>query len=180
MDLEDEKKEEEHSNVIARVTSAADAYVSANPEKVENLYQGYGFVDIPVGDLRESGLLMEDIKDPETGKTIPDDAKVRVRLEQGNYMDFIFPVEDEQDAWQLYSDSLTVANDPSGGDWCSITDNVYKGLVTDISNISGESQLFLENKKTGLKLKLVRKNIMSRKQMIFGSLKKQLSIVNKG
>lgn len=70
------QKEEEKKDLVAQIVSAATTYVSINPEEVKNLYEGYGYVDIPVGHMRDAGLLSEDLKDPDTGKKVSDDEVV--------------------------------------------------------------------------------------------------------
>lgn len=150
--------EEQKSNVIAQIKSAADAYVAANPETVKKLYEGYGYVDIPVGDLRNDGTLSEEIKNPETGEIVPDDEVVRVILNGGDYMEFIYPVDDEQEAWMLHAEPLTVQYDESitQEDWCNEQADrankkrVFNGLITDTELSSSSyaditSKLYLLN-----------------------------------
>lgn len=146
------------SNVIAQVKSAADAYVAANPEAVKKLYEGYGYVDIPVGDLRNGGALNEEIRDPETGDIIPDDAIVRVILNGGDYMEFIYPVDTDQEAWLLHAEPLTVEYNASidRDTWCDAEADkvdrkrVFAGLITGTDLSSTEyakitSKIYLMN-----------------------------------
>lgn len=122
---------DEQENNIARIKSAADVYVSMNPDAVERLYNGYGYVDIPIGDLRDGGLLSEDLKDAETGEKVPDEEIVRVKLETSDVINVIYPVlENEEDlnAWTLDVGDLTVDYSDSIVDWCSIDANVFSGL----------------------------------------------------
>ncbi len=147
------QKEEEKKDLVAQIISAASTYVSINPEEVKNLYEGYGYVDIPVGHIRDAGLLSEDLKDPDTGKKVSDDEVVRVTLSLGELLDIKFPVEDDanKDAWKMTAD-------PDGGKceegkncWCDDKNNVFKGLITDpTGNYTNEkSKMYLMNNKEG-------------------------------
>ncbi|MCI8498029.1 MAG: type II secretion system protein, partial [Bacilli bacterium] len=62
-----------NKNIEEQIIAAANAYVSMNPEAVEKLYNSYGYVDIPVGTLRDAGFLSEEIKNVETGENVSDD-----------------------------------------------------------------------------------------------------------
>lgn len=136
------QKVEENENIISQIISAANTYVSVNPDEVENLYNGYGYVDIPIGDLRDAGLLSEEIKDAETGEVIPDDEKVRVKLDLGEYLDFTYPADGEQDAWKFVADNKNVPYDENGSidAWCKVdtshplSSNVFEDLIVDPSS----------------------------------------------
>ena len=133
------QKVEENENVVSQILSAANTYVSVNPEEVENLYNGYGYVDIPIGDLRDAGLLSEELKDSETGEIIPDTDKVRVKLDLGDFLDFTYPADGDQDAWKFIADNKSIPYDENGSveKWCAVnTDNlmgsnVYEDLIID-------------------------------------------------
>ena len=126
-------KEEENKSVVTQITSAADAYVSTNPEEVERLYNGYGYVDIKVGELRDNGLLSEELKNPETGERISDDEIVRVRLELGDNVGFTYPLSEEEknaQAWSMIAQDLTIdySSTTTSAAWCSNDKNKYSGL----------------------------------------------------
>ncbi len=135
------QRDEENKNVVAQIISAANTYVSVNPEQVKNLYEGYGYVDIPVGELRDAGLLSEDLIDKDTGEKIPDTEKVRVKLDIEDTMEFTYPADNPVDAWRFTADNLNVPYDETGSveKWCSIDannpllSNVYKGLIVNPS-----------------------------------------------
>ncbi|HBA37096.1 MAG TPA: hypothetical protein DCY94_00095 [Firmicutes bacterium] len=126
-------KDEENKNVVTQITSAAEAYVSTNPEEVSKLYEGYGYVDIPVGDLRNAGLLSEDLKDAETGIRIADEELVRVSLQTGDYISTKYPLTEEEKTQKTYSlvaEDMSIKYDKntSSSTWCSNNDNVYSGM----------------------------------------------------
>ena len=50
---------ENNKDTVKQILSAADAYVSANRSEIEKLYEGYNFVDITIGDLKNNGLIAE-------------------------------------------------------------------------------------------------------------------------
>ena len=149
------QKDEESKDMIAQIVSAANAYVSVNPDKIEDLFNGYGYVDIPIGTLRDKGFLKEDVKDPHTGKRIPDDEKVRVKLDLGDYLDFKYPVDKDQenlDAWKFIAEDLYVDFSSEDQDWCDNEDNIYIGLIQDPEHTDYEkfkSKLYLMNNKEG-------------------------------
>ena len=126
-------KEDEMNSIVAQIKSAADAYVSTNPEEVERLYNGYGYVDIPIGELRDNGYLKEDLKNAETGEKISDDEVVRVKLDIGDYFGFTFPLTPEEKdnrAWALVAEDLTIEYDSAedANSWCSNDQNKFSGL----------------------------------------------------
>ena len=140
-------REEENVNIVAQIKSAADAYVSTNPEEVDKLYNGYGYVDIPIGDLRNAGLLDEDLSDAETGVKISDEEIVRVKLEKGSLVNFIYPVSEEEKnskAWSLVAEDLFVDYDEktSTDSWCGNNNNIYSGLYdSKYSNLSNYAEV---------------------------------------
>lgn len=146
-------KEENQKSVVTQVKSAADAYVSANPEQVKKLYNGFGYIDIKVGELRDAGLLSEELKDAESGEKISDDEIVRVSLQLGDYVGFTYPVSPEDaetQAWSLIAEDLSIDYDPNGSRdaWCANRNNIYSGLYdSSISNIGNyaavQSKLYL-------------------------------------
>jgi len=146
-------KKEENKTVVKQIYSAAEAYVSTNPEAVERLYNGgYGYVDIPIGNLRDAGFLSENLKNVETGSKIDDKAIVRVRYETGEYLTYQFPVTTEEqantEAYTLEADPLYIDHDPNGStDWCSSETNYFEGLYKDNIDTVPSSKLYLVNSK---------------------------------
>ncbi len=126
-------KDDETKSIVAQIKSAADAYVVANPDEVERLYNGYGYVDIKIGELRDRGFLSEDLKEAETGEIISDDEIVRVKLDIGDFFNFIFPLtlaEKNAEAWALVAEDLSLEYDPStsSSEWCKNDKNIFSGL----------------------------------------------------
>lgn len=154
------QKEEEQKDLVAQIVSAATTYVAINPEEVKNLYEGYGYVDIPIGHIRDAGLLNEKLTNPETGKNVSDDEVVRVTLTLGELLDIKFPVKDDEnkDAWKMVVEPITIPYDPNGKTceegkncWCDVHSNVFQGLITDPlgDNSSLKSKMYLMNNKEG-------------------------------
>lgn len=139
------QKESANNAVISQVVSAANAYVSMNPEAIERLYDSYGYVDIPVGTLRDNGYLSEDIKDAKTGEIISDDELVRVKFDILERLDYKFPVDEDKDGWSLIADPIILTANPSdSSNWCASEDNKYLGLLEDITKYGTyESNLYL-------------------------------------
>ncbi len=133
-------RDTEESNVITRIKSAADSYVSMNPEKLEDLHIGFNFVDIPIEVLRNAGLLSEDLKDPKTGEIIPDDDIVRVELnkDKEDSIKITYPVdkdaEENIESWILIAKNITIKSE-ANSNWCA--ENQYKDL--ELKNNKGDT-----------------------------------------
>lgn len=137
-------REEENETIVKEIISAADAYVTINPDKVEALYNGSGFVEIKVGELRDAGFLSETLKDAETGEIIPDEriVKVRVNIEGDFY--FEYPVETEtSESLKLVANDLYISHNPNqtSTEWCQNPSNTFLGLYHAGNTENG---LFLE------------------------------------
>lgn len=137
-------REDENKVVTTEIISAADAYISVNPDKVAALYNGSGFVEIKVGELRDAGFLSETLKDAETGEIIPDDRIVKVRINIDGDFYFEYPVEEETtESLKLVANDLYISHEPNQNttDWCSNPSNTYLGLYYTGNTETG---LFLE------------------------------------
>ena len=118
---------ENNKDTVKQILSAADAYVSANKSEIEKLYEGYNFVDITIGDLKNNGLLSEDITNKETNEKYKDEEVVRVTLNGSTgATEFELNPADENNTY-LVADSIYLAYDASGSNWCT-EENEFKGL----------------------------------------------------
>ena len=118
---------ENNKDTVKQILSAADAYVSANKSEIEKLYEGYNFVDITIGDLKNNGLLSEDITNKETNEKYKDEEVVRVTLNGSTgATEFELNPADETNTY-LVADSIYLAYDASGSNWCT-EENEFKGL----------------------------------------------------
>lgn len=118
---------ENNKDTVKQILSAADAYVSANRSEIEKLYEGYNFVDITIGDLKNNGLLSEDITNKETNEKYKDEEVVRVTLNGSTgATEFELNPADETNTY-LVADSVYLAYDASGSNWCT-EENEFKGL----------------------------------------------------
>ena len=147
-------KETEQTTVTSTITSAADAYVSSNPDKIAALYTGKGYVDISVGELRNQGYVEDTLKDPSTGETISNDRVVRVRyangavnfeiIDEGEYAE----KEAKSSGYTLNADTLNVKYDSSSNNWCSSNSNKMTGVYSGQSNYmtSVASKLYFTDK----------------------------------
>lgn len=120
---------ENNKDTVKQILSAADAYVSANKSEIEKLYEGYNFVDITIGDLKNNGLLSEDIINKETNEKYKDDVVVRVTLNDATKAtEFELDPEDKDtDNTYLVADTIYLEYDASGTNWCN-GENEFKGL----------------------------------------------------
>ncbi len=140
------QKEEESKRITSQIVSAANAYVSMNPESIERLYNSYGYVYIPVGTLRDNGFLSEKIENTETGENISDDELVKVRLDVIGNLEYTYPATKTNDEpWILTAEKITLFADKSGADWCQSSNNKMLGLIDkSVSDyIKIESKLYL-------------------------------------
>ena len=118
---------ENNKDTVKQILSAADAYVSANRSEIEKLYEGYNFVDITIGDLKNNGLLSEDITNNETSEKYKDEEVVRVTLNGSTgATEFELNPADENNTY-LVADSIYLAYDASGSNWCT-EENEFRGL----------------------------------------------------
>ena len=118
---------ENNKDMVKQILSAADAYVSANKSEIEKLYEGYNFVDITIGDLKNNGLLSEDITNKETSEKYKDEEVVRVTINGSTgATEFELNPADETNTY-LVADSIYLAYDASGSNWCT-EENEFKGL----------------------------------------------------
>lgn len=120
-------KEKEEENVITVVKTAAETYIAVNPEKFEDLYEGYGYVDVTIDELIDNGLLNDDIRNQLTEDV------VRVTLATGDFLDVTYPIAEtdkELTAWSMVAEYLNIDYDSktNSNTWCNNKSNVYKGL----------------------------------------------------
>ena len=119
---------ENNKDTVKQIISAADAYVSANKEEIEKLYEGYNFVDITIKDLKNNGLLNDDIIDPNTNEKYSDDEKVRITLNGSTgAVEFTISPE-EKDNTYLIADDIYLKHDANNTNWCDNDNNVFMGL----------------------------------------------------
>lgn len=125
-----------NKDTVKQIISAADAYVSANKEEIEKLYEGYNFVDITIKDLKNNGLLNDDVIDPNTKEKYSDDEKVRITLNGSTgAVEFTISPED-QDNTYLIADDIYLKYDANNTNWCNSDDNVFMGLNSSDKNAS--------------------------------------------
>ena len=127
---------ENNKDTVKQIISAADAYVSANKEEIEKLYEGYNFVDITIKDLKNNGLLNDDIIDPNTNEKYSDDEKVRITLNGSTgAVEFTISPE-EKDNTYLIADDIYLKHDANNTNWCDNDNNVFMGLNSSDKNAS--------------------------------------------
>ena len=113
-----------NKDTVKQIISAADAYVSANKEEIEKLYEGYNFVDITIKDLKNNGLLNDDVIDPNTNEKYSDDEKIRITLNGSTgTVEFTISPEDKDNTY-LIADDIYLKYDDNNTNWCNSDDNV--------------------------------------------------------
>lgn len=87
------QKEEEYKNFVNIVKSSADAYISNNKGEIRKLYTIQPTVFISIKDLKTSGYLQGDLKNPKTGSIIKDDEYVKITLGTNKELIITYPTE---------------------------------------------------------------------------------------
>ncbi len=140
-------------DVTQTIISAAEVYTNGNAGVVEKLYNGYGFVTVTIKELREDGLISEDIVD-ENGNAISDETPVLVTLNEDGYLEFTYEKDDSLQGY-VVANALTIAK---GDDFkCTHFVGVTGGLIFNdknglnissnlsyVTSISGDNQYTCE------------------------------------
>lgn len=144
-------RKSEKNNIETIITSAANAYVTSNPESVQDLYNGIGWVDIKLSELKEQGYISDDLKDPETGEPISNDRFVRIEFNNG-IMAYSFDEDDEYKelstvSFALHADDLYVDynESSSSSSWCNVESNWLSGLYSIYEGDVTKTSLYFVN-----------------------------------
>ena len=89
--IKNQDKEREYQNFVEIVKSSADAYLSSNQEPLVKLYTLYDAVYIKVGDIKEAGYLIGDLKNPKTGKIVGNEEDVKIELGEHEELIITYP-----------------------------------------------------------------------------------------
>lgn len=146
-------KDEQLNDIKHQMYSAAETFISTNPEEAEKLYKGSGYIDIPIGELRDFGLLSENLKDTTTGERIPDNAIIRVfATENGLSPEYMTDDEAQNKpvtSYFLRSNELIIGYEKgtTKKDWCGNNANLFNGLYTKDSKTTNRDKLglYIEN-----------------------------------
>ena len=91
-------KKTEYERFVASIKSSASLYADMNPEAFQDLYINKSFIYITVGDLINSGLIDEKIKNPYTGGNAGKDELIKVSLDTtSEALTFEYPVDKNND-----------------------------------------------------------------------------------
>lgn len=94
-------KKTEYERFIASIKSSASLYADMNPEAFQDLYINKSFIYITVGDLINSGLVDEKIKNPYTGENAGKDELIKVSLDTtSEALTFEYPIDKKNDTKQ--------------------------------------------------------------------------------
>ena len=94
-------KKTEYERFVASIKSSASLYADMNPEAFQDLYVNKSFIYITVGDLINSGLVDEKIKNPYTGENAGKDELVKVSLDTtSEALTFEYPIDKSKDTKQ--------------------------------------------------------------------------------
>ena len=91
-------KKTEYERFVASVKSSASVYADMNPEAFQDLYVNKSFIYITVGNLIDSGLVDEKLKNPYTDETIKRDEIVKASLDTTTAaLTFDYPIDKAKD-----------------------------------------------------------------------------------
>ena len=91
-------KKTEYERFVASIKSSASLYADMNPEAFQDLYVNKSFIYITVGDLINSGLVDEKIKNPYTGEHAGKDELIKASLDTtSEALTFEYPVDKNND-----------------------------------------------------------------------------------
>ena len=94
-------KKTEYERFVASIKSSASLYADMNPEAFQDLYVNKSFIYITVGDLINSGLVDEKIKNPYTGENAGNDELIKVSLDTtSEALTFEYPIDKSKDTKQ--------------------------------------------------------------------------------
>lgn len=88
-------EEKTKEDIRTTVISAAEIFTDSNGGIVQPLYEDAGFIILTVGQLKNDGVLDENIKNAD-GTPIDDSAKVMVTRNTEGYLDFKYPIDEEE------------------------------------------------------------------------------------
>ena len=74
-------KKTEYERFVASIKSSASVYADMNPEAFQDLYVNKAFIYVTVGNLIDSGLVDEKIKNPYTNEKVKRDEIVKASLD---------------------------------------------------------------------------------------------------
>ena len=91
-------KKTEYERFVASVKSSASVYADMNPEAFQDLYVNKAFIYVTVGNLIDSGLVDEKIKNPYTNEKIKRDELVKASLDTTTAaLTFEYPIDKARD-----------------------------------------------------------------------------------
>ena len=91
-------KKTDYERFVASIKSSASVYADMNPLAFQDLYVNKAFIYITIGDLIDSGLVDEKIKNPYTDKNASRDELVKVSLDTTTEaLTFEYPIDKDKD-----------------------------------------------------------------------------------
>ena len=91
-------KKTEYERFVASIKSSASVYADMNPEAFQDLYVNKAFIYVTVGNLIDSGLVDEKIKNPYTNEKVKRDELVKASLDTTTAaLTFEYPIDKAKD-----------------------------------------------------------------------------------
>lgn len=120
---EEKDSYEEFTN---KIKSASDVYLTSNSSLLNELNTNRAFIEIKIKDLKEAGLISEDLKDPKTGDILNDDEIVLISLDETGTIMFTYPAVEKEEHLQ----ALNVTLDYNDNFECLVgVDTINLGLI---------------------------------------------------
>lgn len=95
-----------YEEFVNKIKSASDVYLTSNSSLLTELNTNRAFIEIKIKDLKEAGLISDDLKDPKTGDFLNDDEIVLISLDQTGSVKFTYPAEKKEEHLQTLNKIL--------------------------------------------------------------------------
>lgn len=121
-------KEEQgnYEEFVNKIKSASDVYLTSNNSLLKELNTNRGFIEVKIKDLKDAGLISDDLTDPKTGKMLDNNQIVLISLDDSGTVKFIYPAEKKEE----YLQTLNMTFDYNSNFDCLIgLDTINLGLI---------------------------------------------------
>lgn len=146
-----DSKKTEYERFVASVKSSASVYADMNPEAFQDLYVNKSFIYITVGNLIDSGLVDEKLKNPYTDEKIKRDEIVKASLDTTTAaLTFDYPIDKDKntktEVFMVAINDYVVWGEPYDcmqglGSYRLALSDEEGNLITDVNTLKNEYHL---------------------------------------
>ncbi len=144
-------KKTEYERFVASIKSSASVYADMNPEAFQDLYVNKAFLYITVGNLIDSGLVDEKLKNPYTDEKVKRDEIVKASLDTTTEaLTFEYPIDKSKDTktevFMVAIDDYVVWGEPYDcmqglGSYRLALSDEEGNLITDVNTLKNDYHL---------------------------------------